>query len=448
MYHKELEQLIATSLFDKMDSAKISEEIDKMRKYKDLEKRYADKIKHRKDGRQVYVLIDRKQIAAKDMDALYDKLYELEYGIESYSMEDIFPKWLIWKRDNTNVAGSTLRNYTYDWNKYFDGREITQRPIKELSSKDFTALFRSWTKDRELTQKAFNSLKSLINGMYSYAINELQTVSVNPIREIDMRQFAMKPVKAGEKKKVFTIEDRELLLKHLRENPETGINELYSLAIQFDFHVTMRIGELIALKWENIIDGQIYVESQRVRTTTMEDDGSFTPGKYENVDHIKGNTDLGYRWIPLTRAALRILKRVREINPDGEYIFMHSGKQIYTATFNEHLKKHAKELGIKDAHAKSSHMIRFTVASVLYLKGMPLPDIQRLMGHTSLQMTLHYLREILPEKNTILMMEKCLDDLKEDIDPTPQSSDISLKSSGNLIAFPGRGKLETQFQNA
>ena len=69
-------------------------------------------------------------------------------------------------------------------------------------------------------------------------------------------------------------------------------------------------------------------------------------------------------------------------------------------TFNEHLKSYCEDLGIRGAKDKSSHVIRFTVASVLYLKGMPLTDIQRLMGHTSLSMTMHYLRQILPEKNT------------------------------------------------
>ena len=391
-------------------------------------------------------MIDRKQIAAKDEDALFEKLYEIEYGIESYTMEVLFVRWLVWKRDNTNVTGSTLKNYMYDWNKHFKGYPITMKPLRSLSAKDFTLLFRDWSKGRQMTPKAFNNSKSLINGIFAYAINELEIVRINPIREIDMRQFPMKPVKS--KDKVFTIEDRERILHYLRNKEEKGIAELYSLAIQFDFHVTMRIGELMALRWDNIRENQIYVEYQKVRTTAMEDDGSFTAGRYENVDHIKGNTDLGYRWIPLTKPARRILKRVREINPDGEYIFMYHGKQIYNATFNEHLKAYSKDLGIKDAEKKSSHIIRFTVASVLYLKGMPLTDIQRLMGHTSLSMTMHYLRQILPEKNTAEMMEQYLGEPEEMDTFTPPDPDYPSELTGNVVAFPGRTNNKNQVKNA
>ena len=438
--------LISSPEFGNMDSAELLDLAKRMNRYKELRNKYKDKIKTRKDGRQVYVLIDRKQITAKDEDTLIDKLYALEYGIESSSMEDLFTEWLKWKRDNTNAAGSTLRNYTYDWNKHFKGDAITQKSMKELTAKDFTHLFRKWSKSRQMTQKAFNNAKSIINGLFSYAINELEIVNVNPIREIDMRQFPMKPVKA--KQKVFTIEDRELILNYLKNKEEDGIDELYSLAIQFDFHVTLRIGELMALRWDNIQDNQIYVEYQKVRTTTLEDDGTFTAGRYENVDHIKGNTDLGYRWIPLTKSAIRILKRVREINPDGEYIFMYNGKQIYNATFNEHLKSYCDELGIKGAQDKSSHIIRFTVASVLYLKGMPLTDLQRLMGHTSLGMTMHYLRQILPEKNTAKMMEQFLDEPEENNSPVPPDPNLPSESAGNIIVFPTNVNRSFQAKNA
>ena len=119
MAHKNISQLldnwdlISPPEFGNMDSAELLDLAKRMNRYKELRNKYKDKIKTRKDGRQVYVLIDRKQIAAKDEYALFDKLYALEYGIESSSMEDLFCEWLRWKRDNTNVAGSTLRNYTY-----------------------------------------------------------------------------------------------------------------------------------------------------------------------------------------------------------------------------------------------------------------------------------------------------------------------------------------------
>lgn len=391
---------------DTMDSAEILETIDQMRKEKELRRKYKDKIKYRKDGRQVYIYINRMQIVAADEEALYRKLYDIEYGEENYSMADIFPIWLLWKRDHTATAAKTLQIHQQKWRKYLEGTSISKVPLRKLTPRDFTILFREWTKGRALTSKEFNNVKSIINGIYAYAINELEIVSRNPIREIDMRQFPLKPVNS-KKEKAFTSEERRKLLNYMKNKKEQGIDEMYSLAIQFDFFVTLRIGELRALKWENLRENEVYVEGQVVLSNELLDDGTFSTGSYENVDHVKGNTDAGFRWVQFPSAAKRILERAREINPDGEYIFMYKGKQLYTQTFNEHLKKYCEEAGI-DPKGRGSHSIRFTVASILYLNGTPIQEIQRLLGHTSMAMTLHYLKDVQPRHKTAELMEKCL----------------------------------------
>lgn len=389
-----------------MDSAEILETLEKMKNYNRIKEKYQDKIKHRKDGRQVYVLINRKQIAASNEDALYEKLYAMEYGCENYTMEDIFPLWLMWKRDHTPTTAKSLQIYQQKWRKYLEGTAISKIPLRNLTPKDFTALFREWTKDRSLTSRGFNDVKIIINGMYSYAINEISIVTSNPIREIDMRQFPLKPVNS-KKEKAFNSDERKKLLKYLKNKEEHGIDEMYSLAIQFDFFVTLRIGELRALKWKNLKGNELYVEGQVVLSNDLLDDGTFSPGSYESVDHVKGNSDAGYRWITLTSKALEILEKVREINPDGEFIFMYKGKQLYTQTFNEHLRKYCEEVGI-DPKGRGSHSIRFTVASILYLSGTPIQEIQRLLGHTTLSMTLHYLKNVQPRQTTVKIMERTL----------------------------------------
>ncbi len=390
---------------DTIDMPKVLNELNYMKKIQEIKKKYKDKIKHRKDDQRVYVYVNRRQVIAEDEEELFRKLYDMEYGLLGSSMADIFPMWMRWKRDYTAISGKTLQINTQQWNKYFVPYDITTKPLRYLTPKDFTHLFMKWTRNRQMTAKTFNNLKSIINGIFSYSINELEIVNANPVREIDMRQFPMKPQK--QHTSVFLLDDRERLLNYLENKEEKGIDAMYSLAIQFDFYVTLRIGELRALKWENLKDGQIYIAGQCVLATEMNDDGTFSAGRYENVDHVKGNTEEGFRWIPLTAKAQEILEKVRLLNPDGEYIFMYKGKQLYTATFNEHLKKYCREIGIDDT-GKSSHDIRFTVASVLYLRGMPITEIQRLLGHTSLSMTLHYLKQILPAGETSNMMEQCL----------------------------------------
>ena len=109
---------------------------------------------------------------------------------------------------------------------------------------------------RELNAKMFNNIKSIINGIFSYAISELEIVSFNPIKGMDMRQFPMKPTSNSDDD-VFSVDERKLLLSHLEDEEDA-----YALAIRFDFNVTMHFAELSALRKEDYKNGKILIRSQ------------------------------------------------------------------------------------------------------------------------------------------------------------------------------------------
>ena len=107
--HFENEILPSSLLDDTLSSSEIVEKIERMKQDKFIKAKYHDKIKTRKDGRQFYVIIDRRQITSTTLDGLYKKLWELEFGRENASLSVIYPEWLIWKRDNTSVCAKTLK---------------------------------------------------------------------------------------------------------------------------------------------------------------------------------------------------------------------------------------------------------------------------------------------------------------------------------------------------
>ena len=78
-------------------------------------------------------------------------------------------------------------------------------------------------KAEPMTRKRFNDAKSVLNGLYYYAI-EIGTVNHNPIKEINFRQFQFKPING--KKEIFTLAERQLLLDYLEP-----INDIFSLAV-------------------------------------------------------------------------------------------------------------------------------------------------------------------------------------------------------------------------
>lgn len=381
---------------DTLSLSEVSEKVLLMKKKREIERKYKDLIKTRSDGRP-YVYIKRKQIVAQTYDALIDKLYEMEYGRAISSLASLFTEWMLWRRDYTPVTDKTLKEDVNNWKRYLQDEPLSQIPLKDIVPKDFIQLFRKWTKDRQMTRKKFNNVKSLINGIYYYAIED-GIVEHNPIKDINSKQFPFKPVNNDDD--VFTIEERKKLLDYLAHN-----DDMYSLAVQLDFQLVVRIGELLSLRWSDISYGNIHIQSQLLTERKMNDDLTFSKREHVNVDHVKGNTSQGFRFQPLTDEALRILEKIREQNPDGEFILMKDGRQLNANSFNRWLKRYCEDCGVP---VRSSHKIRFCVASMLYDAGVPLTVLQQLLGHTTTAMTLHYLRRVTPTKNTASLMNAAL----------------------------------------
>lgn len=389
--------LSSSDFNDTLTLSEISEKILYMNKKQEIERKYKDKIKERKDGRQFYIYIDRKQYTAITYQGLLDILFELEYGRERSSMSELFSEWMIWRRDCSPVTDKTLKEDVNNWKRYLQDNPISKIPLVELTPKDFIKVFRSWTKDRQMTRKKFNNVKSLINGIFYYAIED-GIVAHNPVKDVNSKQFTFKPVNNDDD--VFTRQDRQKILAHLSDN-----DDMYSLAIQLDFQLVIRIGELLALKWSDIKDGNIHIQGQLLTERKMNDDLTFTKREHITVDHVKGNTDQGYRFQPLTDEAKRLLEKIREQNPHGEYILMKDGRQLNANSFNRWLKRYCEECNVP---VRSSHKIRFCVASILYDNGLPLTVLQQLLGHTTTAMTLHYLRRVTPTKDTANLINSAL----------------------------------------
>lgn len=110
--------------------------------------------------------------------------------------------------------------------------------------------------------------------------------------------------------------------------------------------------------------------------------------------------------MPLTPKTQEILRKLNELNPDSEFILMNEGKPLSTVTYNRYLKKCCKNAGIP---YRCRHKIRFSVASALYAKDDPATKLQKLLWHSTLAMTLHYLRDITPGNDCYEPMVDILD---------------------------------------
>lgn len=340
------------------------------------------KIKLRPDDGRIYLIVKRKPISSTNYIGLIEKLYEHFFDTKAPTMEEYFETWMQWRATEDSVTEKTVKENRFLWNALLKDQEITKVPLNDLTVKNYIHYFRSITRDRQLTRKRFNDLKSMLNGVLFLAI-ENEEIESNCLRDINFRQFAFKSEENNIRP--YTEEERLRIINHLG-------NDFYDLSIKFCFFQVLRIGELKGLKWEDVKENNIYI-------------CRFVNDRNEIIEDIKGHAKEGKRLMPLTVKAREILEQIRCQNPDSEYIFIRDGQPLATVTFNRHLKKCCEELEIE---YRSSHKLRFSTASILYKNGMEDTELQKLLGHTSLNMTHHYLRNIKSQEETAAKMEAIL----------------------------------------
>lgn len=343
------------------------------------------KLKVRPDDGRIYLVVKRKPITSTSYPGLIDKLYNYFYGIQNSTLESFFEIWMKWREEETSTSNKTIRENRFLWNALLKEQSIVKIPLKELKVQDYITYFRNITKGRTLTRKRFNDLKSILNGMLYLAV-EKGVITHNCLRDINYKQFTFKAENTDIHP--FTEEERLKVINAL----STKTDDFYSLAILLDFHLVLRIGELKGLKWSDIHGNTIRIQR-------------YVNDKNEIIEDIKGHSDVGKRTMPLTPAAKQILECLHKINPNSEYILIRYGQPLSTCTFNRHLKRCCEEVGIE---YRSSHKVRFSTVSIMYKNGVDDTELQKLLGHTTLTMTRHYLRNVNAQDDLAKKMENIL----------------------------------------
>lgn len=171
----------------------------------------------------------------------------------------------------------------------------------------------------------------------------------------------------------FSDDEAEKLIQFLWAE-----QDLRGLGLILMFQTGMRVGELAAVRWNMVADGEIRI------TATEETFVDPHTGKKvcDVVDHAK--TDVGERTIILPESSGKVIKAIRALNPFGEFMFMDKLGRIRAKRFNTWLHRACKKIGIPE---RSTHKIRKTYASVLLSSGVDEKLITSQMGHTDIAVT-------------------------------------------------------------
>lgn len=233
-----------------------------------------------------------------------------------------------------------------------------------------------------LPRKEWGNVKTILNGMFGYAVRKKHLLE-NPMEEVQILVRFKQTVKKTGKTETYNSDELKALNQYL-DRMYTETNDTAFLAVRLNFLLGLRVGELVALKWEDYCSiNHLHIIREEVRNQEI--------NTYEVVEHTKTNRD---RFVVLVPKAINLLQK---INRTGEYIFMRNGERLTARQIAYIMEKYAERQGIA---TKSTHKMRKTFASNLNANGVPLDCIRELLGHSSLNTTLEYIYNPFTEKET------------------------------------------------
>ena len=334
----------------------------------------------------------RKNIKAQTEEELLDKLIPLYFQnshIDKLTFYELYEEWLEYKQTVTN-SPNTIKRHKQHYKKYFEPSALHNKKIRQVNELLLETECNRIVKEFRLPRKEWCNIKTILNGMFEYAVRK-KYLTENPMDKVQILVKFKQVVRKTGKTETYNSDELKDLNQYLdRMYTETG--DTAFLAVKLNFLLGLRVGELVALKWEDYCNSNhLHIVREEVRNQVT--------NQYDVVEHTKTNRD---RFVVLVPKAINILQKIERT---GDYIFMRDGKRLTSRQIAYVLEKYAERQGLS---TKSTHKMRKTFASNLNASGVPLDCIRELLGHSNLNTTLGYIYNPLTEKETYDLISKAL----------------------------------------
>lgn len=334
--------------------------------------RYAGQIQLLIDGERV-----RKTVYGKTEREVRNKLKELQIQALAGNLHnDKKPKiptifQYAEKMMDEQLALNEIRQSSYDRKmetlKMLS--DISYKQLDEVSEDDLIAFFKT---QLDYSQSCINKMYQLLGAVFIKAVNR-KIIEDNPLREIKRPKSNKKtiPVRA------LTVEEQKKLLNVLK-NEDVRYSDIMLLSM----FTGMRIGECCALMVEDI--------DFEEKTITVSK--TVARGKYGRNVLNETKTSAGMRNLHLSDDIFEFLKSCIG-NKDKGLLFLSSNQNLVTTNqVNYSYAAALKAYGVIDNTVYGRvdlHSLRHTYATRCIESGMPAKVLQKLLGHTDINITLN-----------------------------------------------------------
>lgn len=374
-----------------IDLGDVQAQIADMNLEKQIKEFHSHDIWQGKDGRwRTYVYDEnapkkRRLVAKKTKHKLLEYLMKQQYPeveiIEQPTIRTIFPLWL--EHKSLMIADTYITRIKSDWKKYYENDPIIDRPIVSLNKIELESWILHLIKDHEMTKNCFYNASLIIRQVFQYAYDS-EVLKENTFDRVkkDLGRLFKKVRKPMDETQIYTNEEiaalEALIWDDFRQKGRK-VHRLAPLAVLFQLYTGMRVSEVCALRYSDILEnGKLHIQRMLVRDTG------------EIRERTKGFD--GERTVYLPEKAREIIQATLAFRKEnkivcGEFIFSIKDKPFPERTINEYLERYCQRLGIP---YRSSHKLRKTALSSMVNAGISLNAVRSFAGHVDESTTLKY----------------------------------------------------------
>ena len=295
---------------------------------------------------------------------------------ENPTIKEVFEEWQQRRKDLSKIRPSTYTRYETDFNRYFT--EFGKKRVKSLKPEDVSDFLEEQLAKYNLSARAFSNLKIITRGLLKRAKRrKFVAFNVEAIfQELDVSENEFNVRIKDDSTEIFYDDEFKAVMDYCSSHRE----DERCLGVALMFITGLRVGEVVALRHDDILDGVV-----QVRRTEMfyKENGEY---KYEIEEYPK--TPAGVRRVVVPDKYMWIAEGLKTAGTGKEFIFYSSrGGRLHTDGIRRKQYEICRKLGIP---VRSPHKARKTYGSILLDGNVSEKIVQTQMGHTDISCTQKY----------------------------------------------------------